>query len=203
MAIFRAADSCYEHIRNVICLAGVVCIGVEFRNSAGKLGAFPFPAGLNDCYSALQYINNHKSELGISSVILNGESGGGNLCLSLTILAKRQNALKLIQGTYVCCPYISGAYNCVDERRMYPSLEEFDGYYLDVATLGVLAAVYTPNDQRSYATNCLAWPCAATTDDLTGLPPHVIHVNELDPLYSEVRTVQCATWMSVKLSFIS
>jgi len=31
----------------------------------------------------------------------------------------------------------------------------------------------------------LAWPYFATADDLAGLPPHVITVNELDPLRDE------------------
>ena len=33
--------------------------------------------------------------------------------------------------------------------------------------------------------NPLAWPLFATTEDLNGLPPHVISVNELDPLRDE------------------
>lgn len=31
----------------------------------------------------------------------------------------------------------------------------------------------------------MAWPYHATTDDLEGLPPHVISVNQLDPLRDE------------------
>ena len=35
------------------------------------------------------------------------------------------------------------------------------------------------------ATNPLAWPLHASTADLAGLPPHVISVNQLDPLRDE------------------
>ncbi|HET6470872.1 MAG TPA: alpha/beta hydrolase fold domain-containing protein, partial [Pseudomonadales bacterium] len=35
------------------------------------------------------------------------------------------------------------------------------------------------------ATNPLAWPYHASAADLRGLPPHVISVNELDPLRDE------------------
>jgi acetyl esterase/lipase len=45
------------------------------------------------------------------------------------------------------------------------------------------AAVYDPTGQ--HATDPLAWPYHATRDDLAGLPPHVITVNELDPLRDE------------------
>ena len=49
-----------------------------------------------------------------------------------------------------------------------------------VTGLAILARVYDPTGE--HATNLLAWPLHATTGDLTGLPPHVISANELDPL---------------------
>jgi acetyl esterase/lipase len=33
--------------------------------------------------------------------------------------------------------------------------------------------------------NPLAWPYWASQEELKGLPPHVISVNELDPLFDE------------------
>ena len=47
--------------------------------------------------------------------------------------------------------------------------------------MAVMATAYDGAD----STNPLAWPLFATSDDLTGLPPHVISVNELDPLRDE------------------
>ena len=38
---------------------------------------------------------------------------------------------------------------------------------------------------RRPATNPLAWPYHAGLEDLAGLPPHMIAVNELDPLRDE------------------
>ena len=35
-------------------------VGVEFRNAGGKHGNYPFPAGLNDCASGLQWVNDNK-----------------------------------------------------------------------------------------------------------------------------------------------
>ena len=45
------------------------------------------------------------------------------------------------------------------------------------------ARVYDPTGEN--ATNPLAWPYHASLADLEGLPPHVISVNELDPLRDE------------------
>ena len=40
--------------RDELASSGMVVVGVEFRNGGGKHGAYPFPAGLNDCPSALR-----------------------------------------------------------------------------------------------------------------------------------------------------
>ena len=42
---------------------GLVVVGIEFRNSAGKLGPHPYPAGLNDCASAIRWAVAHLTDL--------------------------------------------------------------------------------------------------------------------------------------------
>ena len=79
---------------------------------------------------------------------------------------------------YGQCPYISGAYT--DPPAELVSLTENDGYFLACDNMGALAKAYDPN-----ATNPLAWPYHAAKSDLAGLPPHVISVNQLDPLRDE------------------
>jgi acetyl esterase len=49
--------------------------------------------------------------------------------------------------------------------------------------MGIMTKVYDPTCEN--ATNPLAWPYHAATEDLVGLPPHVISVNQLDPLRDE------------------
>jgi acetyl esterase/lipase len=49
--------------------------------------------------------------------------------------------------------------------------------------MGVLVRLYDPDGDN--ATNPLAWPLNAGADELAGLPPHVISVNQLDPLRDE------------------
>jgi acetyl esterase len=49
--------------------------------------------------------------------------------------------------------------------------------------LAVLARIYDPGGE--HATDPLAWPYHASADELVGLPPHVVSVNELDPLRDE------------------
>lgn len=49
--------------------------------------------------------------------------------------------------------------------------------------MDALVHVYDPDG--SNAENPLCWPYFATPADLEGLPPHVVSVNELDPLRDE------------------
>ena len=43
MVIGAAADAQYVRWRDELAAAGMVVVGVEFRNGAGKLGSHPFP----------------------------------------------------------------------------------------------------------------------------------------------------------------
>ena len=62
-----------------------------------------------------------------------------------------------------------------------PSLRECDGYFISVQQpLAMSASIYDPTGEYGKDATCFAG--VATDEDLAGLPPHVISVNELDPL---------------------
>ncbi|SEH48688.1 Acetyl esterase/lipase [Mycolicibacterium rutilum] len=181
MAIGSAADIGYIRIRESLAATGLVVIGVEFRNSGGKLGPHPFPAGLNDCAAAVRWVAANRDELGVSHLIVSGESGGGNLTLTVAHKAKREGWLSEIAGFYAQCPYISNRW--LDQCDDLPSLEENDEYFISRHQLALLGSIYNPDG--SHADNPTCWAAVATDQDLEGLPPHVISVNELDPLRDE------------------
>ena len=81
MAILSAAGPEFIQWRDSLADKGVVVMGVEFRNAGGRLGNHPFPAGLNDCVSAVRWVYANKARLGISTITISGESGGGNATL--------------------------------------------------------------------------------------------------------------------------
>ena len=171
----------YVRWRDELAAQGLVVVGVEFRNGGGKLGNHPFPAGLNDCMSGLQWTFDNKASLGISTIVISGESGGGNLSLATTLKAKKEGRSELIDGSYAMCPDVSNAY--AKKSREFPSLYENDDLLLNVAMIGVLTAVYDPGNQNQ--SNPLYWPINAQAEELQGLATHVISVNELDPLRDE------------------
>lgn len=181
MCILDAEGPLYTRWRNDLAARKLVVIGVEFRNATGRLGINPFPAGLNDVFSALHWVSGNKAKLGISRLIISGDSGGANLGLAATLKAKREGRLHEIDGVYALCPYISNAYaNKLPELQ---SLYENDGLYTPLAVVAATAIAYDPD--RENATNPLAWPYHASLADLEGLPPHAISVNELDPFRDE------------------
>ncbi|MDB2594974.1 alpha/beta hydrolase [Pseudomonadales bacterium] len=181
MVLMTAADPDYIRWRNSLAAMGVVVVGVEFRNGGGSLGNHPFPAGLNDCASAVQWTHANRGALNISSIVISGESGGGNLSIATTLKALKEGWVNKIDGVYAMCPYISGSY--ANPPAELVSLKENDGYMLNCAMMATMVRVYDPNGE--HGANPLAWPLQASTEDLTGLPPHIISVNELDPLRDE------------------
>lgn len=181
MMILSATDLNFVRWRDELAAIGMVAIGVEFRNGGGALGNHPFPAGLNDCASGVRWAHANRERLGISTIVVSGESGGGNLSAAVALKAKAEGWVAEIDGVYSQCPYISNAW--AEKTPELPSLYENDDYFLNVSMMGALARAYDPEGIN--AGNPLAWPLAAESADLTGLPPHVISVNELDPLRDE------------------
>ena len=179
MSILTAEDPNYVSWRNQLASKGLIVVGVEFRNVAGKLGNNTYPAGLNDCYDALGWVYDNKVNLNVSKIIISGESGGGNLSIATTLKAKMNGNINMVDGVYAQCPYISNLYDKSDDKLI--SLFENDGYFLNVAMLEVMASSYAGNNNK----DPLAWPYHAKKNILEGLPPHVISVNELDPLRDE------------------
>lgn len=181
MAIMTAADPGFIRWRNDMAAAGLVVVGVEFRNAAASLGNHPFPAGLNDCAAALKWTYTNKQKLNIDKIILSGESGGGNLAIANALKAKQEGWLDHVDGVYAMCPYISGVYDNPPADLI--SLQENDGYTLSCQVMVPLVRAYDPNNE--FSTDPLAWPYQAGAPELTGLPPFIVSVNELDPLRDE------------------
>jgi len=156
---------------------------VDFRNCISPSSVpevEPFPAGLNDCVSGLKWVHAHAAELGVDPdhVVVSGESGGGNLTLATGLKLRQDGDLGLIRGLYALCPYIAGSW----PQDRLPSSTENNGILLDLhdnrGAMGYGIDAFEAEDP-------LAWPLFATEDDVRGLVPTVISVNECDPLRDE------------------
>jgi acetyl esterase/lipase len=166
---------------------GLVVAMVDFRNAWTSTGWNHFPAGLNDCAAAVHWLSSPKtrSVLKIKSLVLQGESGGANLSMAAALKANREGWIDEIAGVYGIVPYISGAYGWTEEEKLQalPSLVECDGYFLNMVGSAHAAHFYSPApEDRS---NPLAWPYHASQQDVKGLPPHILVMDELDPFRDE------------------
>ncbi|WP_033289452.1 alpha/beta hydrolase fold domain-containing protein [Amycolatopsis jejuensis] len=186
MTILNADNGVHVRWGEDLAAEGLTVVVVDYRNAVSPDGEHrPFPTGLHDCCDAVRWISGHRAELGLSSLVLQGESGGANLCLATALTAKREGWLSGIAGVYAMVPYISGAYGWSEAEKLaeLPSLVENEGWFLNTAGMDLFVAAYDPEDTERR--NPVAWPYFATVEDLQGLPPHVISVNELDPLRDE------------------
>lgn len=185
MTILSSFNKVHTRWCRDLATTGMVAIGVDFRNAYTSEGLNPFPAGLDDCSRALAWVHAHRQQLGLSSLVVEGESGGANLTLATTLKAKRDDRLDSIDGVYAVTPFISGGYVWDEARKLteLPSMIENDDYFLNGGAMDLNVAVYDPDG--SHAEDPLCWPLFADVSDLTGLPPHVITVDELDPLRDE------------------
>ena len=176
-------DAVYRSWGRMIANQGVAVVMVDFRNCLTPSSApevEPFPAGLHDCVSGLKWVSANAGPLGIDPdhIIVAGESGGGNLTLATGMQLRREGQLGLIRGLYALCPYIAGSW----PQDRFPSSTENNGLFLDLHN-NRGRVVY--GIEQFDAGNPLAWPSFATEDDVTGLVPTVISVNECDPLRDE------------------
>ena len=176
-------DGNYQAWGRIIAAQGAVVVMVDFRNSiipSSVPEVAPFPAGLNDCVSGLKWTVENANKFGIDPkrVIVAGESGGGNLTLATGLKLKRDGDLGLISGLYALCPYIAGSW----PREDFPSSIENNAIFLDLHhNRGALSYGIEEFEKK----NPLAWPSFAGPDDVAGLVPVVISVNECDPLRDE------------------
>ena len=173
----------YRAWGKIIAAQGVAVAMVDFRNALSPSSVpevEPFPAGLNDCVSGLKWVSANADTLGIdaSRIVVSGESGGGNLTLATGLRLLKDGNMDLVAGLYALCPYIAGEWPLPEN----PSSTENNGILLDLHN-NRGAVVYGIEEFENR--NPLAWPGFATAEDVRGLPPTVISVNECDPLRDE------------------
>jgi acetyl esterase/lipase len=183
MQTMSCYDGMYRAWGRIIAAQGVAVAMVDFRNCLTPSSApevEPFPAGLNDCVSGVKWLAANAADLGIDAahIIVAGESGGGNLTLATGLKLKADGDLDVIRGLYALCPYIAGRW----PQDHLPSTIENNGILLDLHNnRGAMAYGIEALERGDY----LAWPSFATEDDVKGLVPTVISVNECDPLRDE------------------
>lgn len=149
-------------------------LSVEYRLAPEH----PFPAGLNDCYSALQWLSENTEALQVSAekIAVFGQSAGGGLSAALALMSKQK------QGPKLCFQFLGMPE--LDDRLDTTSMRDFTDTPLWNRPCAELSWKYYLGDQPQ-PTSILAAPARATREQLSGLPPAYISAMEFDPLRDE------------------
>lgn len=135
----------------------------------------PFPAAVNDCHQATQWIAGHAVELGVdvARLAVGGDSAGGNLAAATTLLA-RDSGPALAAQLLVYPNTLYGS----DTASMRAG---DDPFLFNRTSVNWYWKHYLTNE--SDGTNPLASPLLAASH--AGLPPALVITAEFDPLRDE------------------
>jgi acetyl esterase/lipase len=136
----------------------------------------PFPAGLEDCYTALSALHEQADGLGVdvARIAIGGQSAGGGLSAGLALLARDRG------GPAICFQFLG-----------IPELDH------RLETTSMRTFTYTPMWHRANAIKSWEWYLAGDHDDVSpyaspaiaedraGLPPAYVTTMEFDPLRDE------------------
>jgi len=157
--------------RTLAKVAGSLVVSVDYRRAPEA----PFPAGLEDCWSALRWLAEHGQEIGgdPSRIAVAGNSSGGNFAAVLAQRAKREG-LDLRHQLLL--------FPVTDGRMAHSSHHLFgDGYFLTAAMMRWFWKQYLP--AGADALDPRATPLLA--HDFSGLAPATVFTAEFDLLRDE------------------
>jgi acetyl esterase len=137
-----------------------------------------YPVALEQAYSTLLWLAENGSQINIdpARIAVVGDSVGGNMAAALTLLAKeRQGPMLVYQVLFY--PVTDASLDTVSYRQFGEG-----GYWLTKPAMQWFWDAYAPADQRHLPT---VSPLQASLDQLHGLPPALIIVDENDVLRDE------------------
>jgi acetyl esterase len=137
-----------------------------------------YPVAIEQGYATAQWITNNGAShrLDPSRMAVAGESVGGNMTAALALMAKQRGDVTFVQQSMY--------YPVTDAAMDTDSYDQFaTGYYLSRASMEWFWDAYAPGlAQRNEIT---ASPNQASLDQVAGLPPTLVFVDEADVLRDE------------------
>ncbi len=169
--VLGACDSDDPFCRDLCVRSDSIIVSVDYRHAPES----PFPAAVEDAFSALQWVSAHLEILGGHSgpVAMAGWSAGANLATVVCQLA-RDSGGPAIAGQLLLAPVTDADFT----RRSYR--ENGERYVLTEALMHWFFDHYVNSPDR---TDSRVAPLRA--DDLSNLPPATIVTCEFDPLRDE------------------
>ena len=154
---------------------GAVIVTPDYYRSMDR----PYPAALEDCYATLKWLRDHADDYGIRSdqLVVAGGSAGGGLTTALNLYARDKGEIAIA--------FQIAFYPMLDDRPTATSLNN-DAPIWNTKSNEISWQLYLGDLYGTHAIPAYAAPARA--EDLTGLPPMISFVGDLDPFYSETVT---------------
>jgi acetyl esterase len=161
-------------VRELAVGARAALLFVEYPNAPEAR----YPVAIEQGYATAQWVVREGAAKGLDAgrMAVAGESVGGNMAAALTLMARQRGDVSFVQTSMY--------YPVTDAAMDTASYDEFaEGYYLTRKAMEWFWDAYTTApDERAEIT---ASPNQATTEQLEGLPPTLLLVDEADPLRDE------------------
>jgi acetyl esterase len=152
--------------------ARCVVVSVDYRLAP----EYPFPAAVDDCFAATRYVADNAAKLNIGAIAVGGDSAGGNLAATISLLARDAGGPALAFQLLI--------YPATDQRLASASHERnAQGYLLTRDAMEYFRRAYLP-DRKSW-TDWRASPLLAKSH--ANLPPALVITAGYDPLLDEGR----------------
>ena len=159
-------------VRSLAARSGVTVVSVDYRLAPEH----PFPAPLDDCVAAVEWVVASASELSIDPgrLAVGGDSAGGNLA---AVVATR------LRDTAAAPRFQLLVYPVTDGTLSHESIEDnADGYFLTKDMMAWFWQHYVGSGSR---TDPACSPLHAPTSSLEGVCPALVITAEFDPLRDE------------------
>jgi acetyl esterase/lipase len=161
-------------IRELCAGANAALVFVEYDRSPEA----QYPKAIEQAYATAQWITKQGATEGLdgSRMAVAGDSVGGNMTAALTLLAKQRGDVSFVhQSLY---------YPVTDAGQDTESYRTFaDGPFLTAKSMAWFWDAYLPDVSRR--SEITVSPLRATLEDLRGLPPALVIVDQNDPLRDE------------------
>ncbi|MER6408680.1 alpha/beta hydrolase [Streptomyces viridosporus] len=168
------ADTHDRLVREVAVGARAAVVFVEYTPSPEA----HYPVAIEQGYATAQWITRDGASKGLDArrMAVAGDSVGGNMTAALALLAKERGDVTFVQQSMY--------YPVTDAAMDTESYEQFEtGYYLSRKAMEWFWDAYTTDPQQR--AEITASPNHATTEQLHGLPPALLIVDEADVLRDE------------------
>jgi acetyl esterase len=161
-------------VRELAVGAGAAVVFVEYDRSPEA----HYPVAIEQGYATARWITHQGADNGLDPdrIAVAGDSVGGNMTAALALMAAERGDVRFVhQSMY---------YPVTDAAMDTKSYEQFaDGYFLTAKSMAWFWDAYAPDLERR--SEPFASPLRASDEQLAGLPPALVIVDEADVLRDE------------------